>query len=144
MAFGKVASKVNDLMDRIIMNKKIQELDKEFSTDKHPILVNNRRLLFEEAVHWIHQGKILVNAYFFNDLILFINVEGEPKKIIHRLSWTEKSSIMSVSDGKTMTNVVNVSCPDGNATLECGQGYKGQETKTRVISNVKSKMTNKE
>lgn len=30
--FAKAVEKVNDLMDRIMMNKKIQDLDREFST----------------------------------------------------------------------------------------------------------------
>ena len=47
-AFANTVDKVNHLKDRIMMNKKIQDLDREFSTDKFPILDKNRRLLFEE------------------------------------------------------------------------------------------------
>lgn len=39
-----------------------------------------------------------------------------------------------------MTNVINVSCPDGKATLECGQGYKGAEKKDNILKRIKQKM----
>lgn len=74
-------------------------------------------------------------------MIIFINnEEAVPKKVIKRLTWNEKSSVISLEDGKTMTNVINISCPDGNVTLECGQGYKGAEKKENIIKRIKAKM----
>ena len=74
---------------------------------------------------------------------MFINAEGEPRKILHQLSWTDRSNIASMEDGKTMTNVINISCSNGSATLECGKGYSGETAKKRILANVKNKMYNK-
>lgn len=143
--FGKTVDKMNDMVEIIEMNKKIQDLDREFSTEKLPIIDKNRRLLIEEQLTWIHQGKILVNAYFFNDMILFINEEGTPKKIIYKLTWSKINSyVISLEDGKTMTNVINISCPDGNATLECGKGSKGADKKEALIAKINVKMLDKQ
>lgn len=65
-----------------------------------------------------------------------------PKKVIRRLTWNEKASVISLEDGKTMINVINISCIDGNVTLECGQGYKGAERKENIIKRIKEKMCN--
>lgn len=61
---------------------------------------------------------------------------------MRRLTWNEKSTVNSLDDGKTMANVVNISCQDGNVTLECGKGYQGAQKKVRLLDNINRKMMN--